>query len=223
MAAGAVPPRVAEAWLQHSELLPRPKTMTMTMTMTMEMMVGQTPCASCSCTNAPCLHACSLSLSCCRALAVALSCHGACALLTVEVDKHPIGIILKSNTIKGIRFQVSRDHWKGSAAVYNRLPEHVIGEIPSWGGRGKDDNKINVDWVTDGSNSVEFLAVLLRPALGFKLLPYENGKTAPKAKGAAAKRRYATAICDGPYRWRGQQEGAPEARQVEVCPFEPMP
>ena len=114
-------------------------------------------------------------------------------MLTVEVDKHPIGIILKSNIIKGIRFQISRDHWKGSAAVYNRLPEHVIGEIPSWGGRGKDDNKVNVDWVTDGSNSVEFLAVLLRPALGFKLLPYENGKTAPKAKpqaNARATRKY---------------------------------
>ena len=64
-------------------------------------------------------------------------------------------------------------------------PRHIDEVRLAWhaGGRSKDDNKINVEWVTDGTNSAEFLAVLLRRPLGFKLLPYENGKSAPKAKG----------------------------------------
>lgn len=134
----------------------------------------------------------------------------------VTVDVHPIGIILKSNTIKGVRFTVSKEHWKGSTAVYNRLPENVMGEITSWGGRSKDDNKINVEWVTDGTNSAEFLAVLLRRPLGFKLLPYENGKSAPKAKGASAKRRYATAMANGPYAPARDGGDGPEGQKVEV-------
>ena len=44
------------------------------------------------------------------------------------VDAHPIGIILKSNPIKGIRFDVSKEHWAGNAA-YRRLPERVIGSF----------------------------------------------------------------------------------------------
>ena len=49
-------------------------------------------------------------------------------VIAVEVDLHPIGIILKSNAIKGIRFKVSKKHWRGTAA-YNRLPEMVVGEM----------------------------------------------------------------------------------------------
>lgn len=120
-------------------------------------------------------------------------------LLAVNVDVHPVGIILKSNTIKDIRFSISKEHWKSNRSVYNRLPDQVIGAITSWGGRCKDDNKINVDWVSDGTNSVEHLVVLLRSSLSLKLLPYESGSSAPKARGSNAKRRYATAIKDGPY------------------------
>ena len=129
------------------------------------------------------------------------------------VDKHPIGIILKSNAVKGIRFTIHRDHWKGTAH-HARLPEKVFGAVDKWGGSSKADNKIQVDWESDGSNSVEHLEVLLQERLQFTLLPYANGKSAPKAKGAAARREYATATTTGPYAKPDEQQ--PEARQIEV-------
>ena len=131
---------------------------------------------------------------------------------TVLVDKHPIGIILKSNTVKGIRFSIKKVHWAGTAA-HARLPEVVIGEIQAWGGRSKEDNKIHVEWETDGRNSDEYLAVLLRPTNDFTLLPYTNNKSAPKAKGAGAKRAYAVAITNGPY---ARAERVAEREKVEV-------
>ena len=45
-------------------------------------------------------------------------------LLAVNVDVHPVGIILKSNLIKDIRFSISKGHWKSNRSVYNRLPDH---------------------------------------------------------------------------------------------------
>ena len=40
---------------------------------------------------------------------------------------------------------------------------------------GATANKVHVEWKSDGKNSDEFLAVLLRPSLGLKLLPYATG------------------------------------------------
>jgi hypothetical protein len=48
----------------------------------------------------------------------------ACVLLAVNVDVHPVGIILKSNLIKDIRFSIPKGHWKSNRSVYNRLPDH---------------------------------------------------------------------------------------------------
>ena len=129
------------------------------------------------------------------------------------MDKHPIGIILKSNAIKDIRFSISKDHWKDSPSVFSTLPDVVVGCIDKWGGQSKSDNKIDVSWESDGTSSVEFLAVLLRPSLGFKLLPYLNGKSAPRAKGANAKREYAVATTTGPYAQPAEQA---EREEVEV-------
>jgi hypothetical protein len=41
--------------------------------------------------------------------------------------------------------------------------------------------------------------VLLKPKLKFKLLPYGDGRSAPKATGSNAKRAFTTAITTGPY------------------------
>ena len=116
----------------------------------------------------------------------------------VEVEQHPLGIIIRSHAPpKGIRFEISRDHWKSEPTVHTRLPERVIGQIEQW--RNKVSGKIHVEWESDGSNSDEHLSVLLRPSLGFKLLPYADNRSAPKAKGSAAKRAYADSIARGPY------------------------
>ena len=116
----------------------------------------------------------------------------------VEVEKHPVGIIIRSHAPpKGIRFKMSREHWKAEPAVYARLPEMVIGQIEQW--RNKASGKIHVEWESDGSNSDEHLSVLLRPSLCLKLLPYADNRSAPKAKGAAAKRAYAEAVARRPY------------------------
>ena len=58
---------------------------------------------------------------------------------------------------------------------------------------------MHIEWESDGTNSDEFLAVLLRPSLGLELLPYLNGKSAPRPKGMVAKQAYATAVATGPY------------------------
>ena len=115
------------------------------------------------------------------------------------MDVHPVGIILKSNTLRGIRFEVSKKHWQGTSA-YARLPDMVQGEFDAWHG-AKSGDKVSIEWLSDGSNSVEHLVVLLRPSLGLKLLPYQSGASAPRPKGAASKRDYQTAITIGPYAW----------------------
>jgi hypothetical protein len=116
----------------------------------------------------------------------------------VEVEKHPVGIIIRSHAPpKGIRFEISRDHWRSEPAVHATLPERVIGKIEQW--RNKALGKLHIEWKSDGSNSDEHLAVLLRPSLGLKLLPYADNRSAPKAKGSAAKRAYAEVIARGPY------------------------
>ena len=159
----------------------------------------------------------------------------------VDVDLHPIGIILKSNALKGIRFEISKDHWQGTRA-YGSLPEKVVGCMvrpaaactltltsrshalvrclrdsshgvltqDSWVG-AKSNDKVLIQWESDGKNSQEWLSVLLRARLELKLLPRADGHM-PAAKGAEMRRRYATATTTGPYARRG---GAATA-QVDV-------
>ena len=57
--------------------------------------------------------------------------------VSVLVDKHPIGIILKSNQLRGIRFSILKEHWKGTSA-YARLPDVVLGSFKAWSGRSKN-------------------------------------------------------------------------------------
>ena len=131
------------------------------------------------------------------------------------VDKHPIGIILLSNQVKGIRFSVNKSHWAGTRA-YSQLPDNVIGEIHAWSGP-KVNGVVSVEWISDGTNSTEHLCVLLKADNHFKLLPYANNKSAPKAKGTAAKRNYAAAMKDGPYAPNdGDAADAEGLQQVEV-------
>ena len=139
----------------------------------------------------------------------------------VNVNLHPIGIILKSNTIKGIRFSVSREHWRlrGSrdgGAVYKRLPERVVGVCDRWSGRGKEDNKVHIEWESDGSNSAEWLCKLLRPSLGLQLLPNLRTGAIPKAKGAVSQRAYTVATTTGPYAAQQQPRAEEETESVEV-------
>ena len=47
----------------------------------------------------------------------------------VDIDLHPVGIILKSQEVKGIRFTVSKEHWRSDPELWARLPETVWGEI----------------------------------------------------------------------------------------------
>ena len=141
--------------------------------------------------------------------------HRACR--AVDVDKHPIGIILKNTggTIEGVRFELSRDHWSGVPATFAKLPARVVGRLDRWGHGGRNGNKVVVNWETDGTNSTEHLCVILRARLGLKLLPYANGASAPKAKGAAAQREYKTAMTTGPYA-PASGAGAGEGDTVEV-------
>jgi hypothetical protein len=139
----------------------------------------------------------------------------------VEVEKHPAGIIIRSHAPpKGIRFEISHDHWASEPATKDALPPRVVGMIEQW--RNKDQGKIVVQWETDESNSDEYLSVLLRPPLGFKLLPYADNRSAPKAKGSAAKRAYAEAIARGPYaeteRVEEQRVCAPPRRAAAMTP-----
>ena len=77
-----------------------------------------------------------------------------CSSLAVLVDKHPVGILLLSNTVKGTRFSVNKIHWHGCLRTreqYARLPERVIGEIASWDlGRREDQRqdygRLGVGW-----------------------------------------------------------------------------
>jgi hypothetical protein len=98
---------------------------------------------------------------------------------------------------RGIRFEVSKEHWCTDPLAYADLPAKVVGVIEQW--RNKREGKIYVEWESDASNSDEHLSVLLQASLDFKLLPFEDGRTAPKAKGMAAKRAYAEAVAQGRY------------------------
>ena len=74
------------------------------------------------------------------------------------VDAHPTGIILKSiKSIQGVRFSVSRNHWRSTPAVWRRLPETVFGVCDRW--VSKAANKATVDWESDASSSTEYLEV----------------------------------------------------------------
>ena len=77
----------------------------------------------------------------------------------VNVEAHPIGIILHSlKSLNGVRFSLSRDHWKGRPSVHRSLPENVIGCAARWLG-AKAANKVHVAWESDASNSDEHLDV----------------------------------------------------------------
>jgi hypothetical protein len=141
-------------------------------------------------------HACFLltvwTVSCCGCRTPLLS-------RAVEWQLHPIGIIIKSHDPpRGIRFELERCHWSSDPTTMARLPARVVGEIQQW--RSKSDGKLHIEWESDGSNSNEWLSSLLKPSKALKLLPYAGGnRSAPKAKGAPAKRAYATAITTGPW------------------------
>ena len=96
--------------------------------------------------------------------------------------------------------------------VYESGPSSPVAQ-EYWSGRSKEDYKPQIEWESDGSNSAEWLAVLLRPSLKFKLLPSANGHM-PKAKGAASKRAYAVACSTGPYAHARGDEVGPETVEV---------
>ena len=74
------------------------------------------------------------------------------------VNAHPTGIILQSlSRIQGVRFSVSRDHWRSTPAVWRKLPEIVFGACDRW--VSKNDNKLTVEWESDASSSTEYLEV----------------------------------------------------------------
>ena len=78
----------------------------------------------------------------------------------------------------------------------------------------KADYKPLIVWESDGTNSIEWLSVLLRPSLGLKLLPGPSGSM-PKPKGAASRREYAVAISTGPY---ANREGERDLDDPERVP-----
>jgi len=59
--------------------------------------------------------------------------------------------------------------------------------------------------------------VLLKAGNQMKLLPFADNRSAPKAKGASAKREYAIAIATGPYRNAAAAEQTAAAQRVEVA------
>lgn len=74
----------------------------------------------------------------------------------MNVDAHPTGIILQSLTkVDGARFSMSRNHWRSNLTVWRRLPETVFGGFKRW--VSKNDNKVTVDWESDGLSSTEYL------------------------------------------------------------------
>jgi hypothetical protein len=73
---------------------------------------------------------------------------------------------------RGIRFEVSKEHWRTDPSAYANLPAKVVGVIEQW--RNKREGKIYVEWESDASNSDEHLSVLLQASLDFKLLQFED-------------------------------------------------
>ena len=85
---------------------------------------------------------------------------------------------------------------------YDALPERVVGEITGWtrgANGGRTAGKLNVAWLADKSNSDEYLSVMLRSKYSLRLEKYADGRNVPRAIGFEYKRRYATALRDGPY------------------------
>ena len=64
--------------------------------------------------------------------------------------------------------------------------------------------------------------MLLKAGNQMKLLPFADNRSAPKAKGASAKREYAIAIATGPYRNAAAAEQTAAAQRVEVAYKEGM-
>ena len=114
----------------------------------------------------------------------------------VAPDLHPFGIIILSHSPpKDIRFSVTKEYFK-SFPTYDSLPDRVVGEIECWTSRAT--HKLKVQWLSDSSNSLEFLAALLNPKYKFKLELKGNGATV-KAVGNSWRVKYATAVANGPY------------------------
>ena len=107
-----------------------------------------------------------------------------------EGGKHPIGIIILSQTVpKSIRFTLDKAYFS-KAANFAALPPRLLGEIDQWIKKGE---KLKILWLDDQSNSTEDFGSLLEPEYSIKLEPYENGNSAPVAKGTTWKRQYAKA------------------------------
>mmetsp|Transcript_49491 Transcript_49491/g.123045 ORF Transcript_49491/g.123045 Transcript_49491/m.123045 type:complete len:729 (+) Transcript_49491:264-2450(+) len=70
----------------------------------------------------------------------------------------------------------------------------MLGEIDRW--VNKVAGRAVVIWPADATNTIEYLSNLFVPSLQMKLEPFEDGRSAPKAKGATAKRLYALAVRD---------------------------
>ena len=58
---------------------------------------------------------------------------------------------------------------------------------------------LKILWRDDDSNSIQSVASLLDADFAFSFEPYEDGRSAPKAKGSSYRRLYAEAIARGPY------------------------
>ncbi|KAL3896488.1 MAG: hypothetical protein SGPRY_013260 [Prymnesium sp.] len=122
--------------------------------------------------------------------------------------EHPLGVIIASIAPpKGIRFTISRNYFK-RASNYAELPERLLGEVDRW--VKKDEGRATVLWPADASNTIEYLPNLFHWQM--QLEPYEDGRSAPKAKGTTAKRLYAKLLRD-----LNEQENTADIEKVEVA------
>lgn len=120
------------------------------------------------------------------------------AATQVDPREHPVGIIILSHSPpKGIRFTINREFFL-NVSNYDDLPPRLLGEIDRWIDR---DNgyKLKVLWPIDDSNTIQMLGQLLDPEYRIKLEPYEDNRSAPKAKGTTWRRLYAQMKATGPY------------------------
>ncbi|KAL1526811.1 hypothetical protein AB1Y20_015504 [Prymnesium parvum] len=116
----------------------------------------------------------------------------------VDPKMHPIGIVILShNPPKGIRFTMSKEFFK-AASNYHELPERIVGEIDRW--IDKENNyRLKILWISDQTNTIQTLGSILDPEYRIALEAYEDGRSAPKAKGTSWRRMYAAAKSAGPY------------------------
>ena len=77
------------------------------------------------------------------------------------------------------------------------MPDRLTGDIDRW--TNKKEFAIKILWLDDSSNSVEGLPALLASGLQMKLEKFQDGRTAPKAKGSSWRQAYAQAARYGPY------------------------